>query len=540
MPVRESERFAAASAVPRWIVVVALVAILAGVACRFSDATHKVYYQDEAVTSVRAAGYELDDIGRLFDGHPHRYGDVARFVVPDPERSIAATVTSLVHEDPQHPPVFYMMEAAWSHIAGAGSLAMRSLAIALSLLALPLVFALARELFGSRATAWIATALFAVSPFFVLYAYQAREYGLFATTVALASVLFLRARRLGGLGRWAAYGAAVALGCYTYLFFAFALIAHGIVAVADLRDRPRAFGAFLISALAGVAAFLPWLRVFVDHRATAAADVDWATSAYPLGYIAAKWAFFTAATFFDLEYLDSRFAVVALAVLVLEAVALVELIRRGPARSALFVVALGATAFVALAVPDLVLHHRFSTISRYLVTTWMALVLAVAAWFGSRPRSRATRFGFPALLCAAVAASATSSVAASWWENNGSRAVPAAARYLDAHPGTVVVSFADEFPLLDLALMTPPAGRWIGYMPGHTPPLERSTGTTYLLSPTPELRARLASEGRRLLTLAYDLHDFNTNLSRFRSGVSGQHAGNNDWGDIVLWRVNRP
>ncbi|GAC1617021.1 MAG: hypothetical protein NVS4B5_07510 [Vulcanimicrobiaceae bacterium] len=536
---RQSERFAAPGVVPQWVVVVALVAILAGVACRFSNATHKVYYQDEAVTSVRAAGYELDDIGRMFDRHPHTYGDVARFVVPGADRSLASTVKSLVDEDPQHPPVFYVMEGAWSHVAGAGSLAMRSLAVALSLLALPLIFALALELFGTRTTAWIATALFAVSPFFVLYAYQAREYGLFAATVALASVLFLRARRLGGRGRWAAYGAAVALGCYTYLFFAFALVVHGIVALTDLRRRPRAFGAFLLSALAGVAAFLPWLRVFVDHRATAAADVDWATSAYPLAYIAAKWAFFSAGTFFDLEYLDSRFAVVALAVLVLEAVALVELVRRGPARSALFVVALGATAFVALAIPDLVLHHRFSTIPRYLVTTWMALVLAVAAWFGRRPDSRITRLGFPALVCAALAASATSSVAGSWWENNGSRAVPAAARYLAAHPGTVVAGFAEEFPLLDLALMVAPQGHWIGYMPGQAPPLEHSIGTTYLLSPSSETRARLAARGKRL-SLAYDSHDFATNLSRFRSGVSGQHAGDNDWGEIVLWRVDRP
>jgi len=74
----------------------------------------------------------------------------------------------------------------------------RLLAVGLSLTALPLMYALAFELFASRSVSLIATALLAVSPFFILYAYQAREYGLLSSAILLSSVLFLRAVRLGG------------------------------------------------------------------------------------------------------------------------------------------------------------------------------------------------------------------------------------------------------------------------------------------------------------------------------------------------------
>ncbi len=529
---------------PRWIVAIALVAVIVGIGFRATNATHKIFYQDEAVTSLRVAGFGLDDLGPLFDRRPHTFGDIDRLVTVTPAKTIRDTMDSLIREDPQHPPFFYVLEAAYGRIAGAGPLAMRSLAVTVSLLALPLVYALARELFRRRTTAWIALAIYALSPFFVLYAYQAREYGLLPATIVLASLLYLRARRQSGVWPWVAYAASVTLGCYTYPFFAFAIVAHGVAALVDVRRAPRAFAAFFVSAGAGAIAFIPWLRVLADHQSTAAGDVAWATSTYPLAFMAAKWAFFAVATIFDLEFADLHFAVVALAVGVLIAIAVVHLVRRERRDVAVFIGALGLTGFVALVIPDLLLHHRFSTIARYLVPTWLAVLLTVAALLGARAGSRLTTVALPLVLVVAALSDFTSSRAGSWWENNGTKAVPAAARFLQAHPGTVVVGIKDIAPLLGLTFAVPARLRWIGYEGLGMPPLPTG-GTTYLYSPSEAVRDRISREGRLRLELAYDSHDA-SNLSTFRRSVDagrghgaagGPSLGGDDWGEIVLWRV---
>lgn len=517
-------------------------AILLGIDFRYSNAVYKVYYQDEAVTSLRVAGFTLHDFDELFDRKPHTFGEVQRLLRPAPERGVADTIRSLALEDPQHPPAFYALEALWVRSAGVSPFWTRLLAVALSLAALPLMYALGLELFGSRTVGLIATALLAVSPFFVLYAYQAREYGLLTSAILLSSVLFLRAARLGGGRRWGWYALSVAFGMYTYLLFVLVIVAHAVAAVAPFtvgRRRPRSLAAFAAASFTGLLLCAPWLWVVLRNRSVANADVSWATSAYPLRFMIAKWAFYAAATFFDLEYSSARFTFVAVIVLAIVVAAAVALVRGNKGAAAIFVIALGASAFLALAVPDLVLHHRFSTIARYLMPTWIAIVLAVAALLGLSRRTRIAGGAFALLLAGGIVSDAVSARSTSWWENNGNKAVPRIAAELREHPGTLLVSTQDEAPLLDLAPLVPAEARWLGYQSGTMPPRWAVTEArhTYLLSPAPWLQARLASERDVRIRLGYDSHDFSTNLTRFRAAATGENAGANDWGEMILWTI---
>jgi len=522
-------------------VALAITAILLGVAFRTLDATHKIYYQDEAITSVRVAGYTLAEYDRQFDGTPHRFADVQRLLRPAPRRGVSATVHSLAIEDPQHPPAFYVLESLWTRAVGSTPLPARLLPILLSLVALPLTYALAVELFGSPSVGWLAAALLAVSPYFVLYAYQAREYGLLTVAIALSSLLFLRARRLGGLARWAWYALSVAFGMYTYLLFAFVVVAHAIAAVAGSYRRPASLAAFSISVSCAILLFAPWLHVVLLNRAAAGGDLGWATSEYPLKFMVAKWGFFAGATFFDLEYVASRLTLVTLVVLAIVIAASVDVVRTQRGATVVFLAALAGATFFGLAIPDLLLHYRFSTIARYLTPTWLALVLIVAASIGQRRQSRVAKATIAFLLAAAVASNAVSSHMSSWWENNGNKASPELAAQLRAHPGLLVVSSADAAPLLDLAPLVAPDATWLGYRSGGSPPHSALTaaGRVYLLSPPDELRERLTHDPALTLRLVYDSHDFATNLTRFRSATRGQRAGTNDWGEVVLWSVEK-
>ena len=227
--------------------VVAAIAVLAtilGIAFRVENAIGKIYYQDESTTTMRATGHRDADEQRLFNGTPRSYAAVQAIFLPTPTSGPAATIESLAAEDPHHPPAFYVLESLAGRVIGYGPLAMRAVPIVLGLSVLPFAYLLSLELFASFEVACISVAMYALSPFFVLYGYQAREYSFYASVTLLASWLFLRAERLRGARDWIAYAAAIGLGIYVDLFFVFVILSHAIVAIFESYRSPLRLRAF--------------------------------------------------------------------------------------------------------------------------------------------------------------------------------------------------------------------------------------------------------------------------------------------------------
>src|ERR1700729_270668 len=147
--------------------------------------------------TIHLLGYSEADIVRASPHLTHASDIQAYFRLPS-DRShdgLTSTVAGLAAEDPQHPPLYYVLAHLWVDVFGSSLSAIRALPALFGILALPCVFWLALELFRSRATALVALGLFALSPVFVLYSQEAREYSLWTIVVALASVAFLRALR---------------------------------------------------------------------------------------------------------------------------------------------------------------------------------------------------------------------------------------------------------------------------------------------------------------------------------------------------------
>jgi mannosyltransferase len=122
------------------------------------------------------------------------------------------------------PPLWYVLEWAVSRALGTGEVALRLLSALAGVATVPVAWAIGRELTGRRATAIAAAALVATNPLFVWYSQEARAYGLFVLSAALAMLCFLRARRDPSPRRLALFATTASLALLTHYFAIFLLI----------------------------------------------------------------------------------------------------------------------------------------------------------------------------------------------------------------------------------------------------------------------------------------------------------------------------
>jgi len=144
--------------------------------------------------------------------------------------------TGLSRED--SPPLYYMALAGWMRLFGTSEAAMRSLSMVASVLALPLVYLIGKELFDRR-RGLIAALVMALSPLQIHFAQEARTYALMLLPIGVA--LFAIARILNGDTRqrvlWLyGVGAIVALYCHATAAF-FVAACNVAVIIAILGDR---------------------------------------------------------------------------------------------------------------------------------------------------------------------------------------------------------------------------------------------------------------------------------------------------------------
>lgn len=486
----------------RWLVIFLLVV---GVVFRFVNLNHKVYWHDEVYTSLRASGYTSQEIGQsIFQNQVFTAKDLLRFQQIKPGSTPAATVRSLAVEDPQHPPLYFLLDRVWVQILGTpiaalfGSLltAPRLLAALISLLSLPLMYALAWELFASQAAALLATAFLALSPFDILFAQVARQYSLLTLAVIASHYLLLRAMRLSHgqtirsrhvLKRppliwqhWGLYGLAVTIGLYTHPFFALTLVGHGVYGVLDaiadeqrtsIKQRLMGFG---LSLTAATVLYAPWLVVMVSGFQRALDTTNWASLTPGFTYLVKLWTLSFTALFLDLDFgFDNPWTfALRVPIVVLLGLAFYTLIRRGDRSVWLFVLTATVVPFLVLALPDLVQGSRRSAVSRYLIACYPGVQLAIAYFIATKlaPKphylnriplrsTAASRFRVQftpltltfinrwfwrvvllSLLTASVISCTVSAASDTWWHNVPSYFNAAVVRQINAMPSPIVLS----------------------------------------------------------------------------------------------------
>jgi uncharacterized membrane protein len=406
--------------------------VLAGLAFRFYHLDYKVFWEDEIIGTVHTLGHTELEIAAASPGIADAAGLQRYFRFTPGERypnGPARTVAALAAEDPQHPPVYYVLCRLWVELFGTSAAAIRSLSALFGVLVLPCMYWLCLELFASKRTAWIAVALVAISPFQVLYSQEAREYTLWSVATLLLCVAFLRACRSERVAAWAWYCAALVFNLYVFPISALVVAGQGAYLLVLARGKlDRAFLSFLACALAGLLAFAPWL-VSMAHSNGLRGGMTGIMSAHESR--AAALATFVRnlrAPFFDfgrfqLGPLSSTVLNTVLAALAfaITGYAVYRLVRDVPERTWSFIVFALLLSTTPLLLSDLLLGSELVVQTRYFVPLYLGADVSVAflisAWLAPAATSGQRCAG--AVLCAVlvtggIASCAISSQAATW------------------------------------------------------------------------------------------------------------------------------
>ena len=164
--------------------------------------------------------------------------------------------------------LYYLSVHFWIQLFGTSEVALRSLSLVAAALVIAPFHAIARRLGAARAVA--ADVLLATSPFFLLYARDARAYALLLLLVVFATWAFIRAVESDATGDWVRYTAIATLAVYTHWFAALVIGAHFLWWLAT-GPHPRRGRRALTSAGVIALAVLP-IAVFA---LVGTSGVDW-------------------------------------------------------------------------------------------------------------------------------------------------------------------------------------------------------------------------------------------------------------------------
>jgi mannosyltransferase len=175
---------------------------------------------------------------------------------------LGATLRSMVHSE-NSPPLWYLIAWADYRVLGSGELALRLPSALAGVATVPVAWAIGGELAGRRA-AIVAAALVAVNPLFVWYSQEARVYGLFVLSAALALLCFLRAERDPTPGRMGAFAVTGVLAMITHYFAIFLIVPMVLWLLSDRSTRRAAVPAIGALTVAGLA-LLPLIAAQGGH-----------------------------------------------------------------------------------------------------------------------------------------------------------------------------------------------------------------------------------------------------------------------------------
>ncbi|MCL1469352.1 glycosyltransferase family 39 protein [Argonema antarcticum] len=514
-----------------WLRLLIILILVLGVFFRFVNLDKKVYWPDEAVTSLRISGYTVRELVRqVFDGHEIGIEDLQKYQHINSEKNVIDTIQGLAMEEPQLPPLYFVMVRFWAQWCGDSVAAIRSLSALISLLAFPCIYWLCQELFESPQVGWVAISLIAVSPFHVLYAQEARPYSLWIVTILLSSVTLLRAMRVQTKLSWGIYAASMVLGFYTFLFSGLVAIGYGIYVFATegFKFSQRVI-AFLVASLVALLAFVPWLLAFAVNLSKAEGGTDWAARKVSLFSLITMWAGNVSRIFFDLgvgsdDPLIKVFPLipVILIFLIIVVYSIYFLCCRTPKRVWLFVLMLIGVSASALIVPDLIVGGRRSGVARYTIACYLGIQLAVAYLLGTQitsisiniRRQRLWQFLAIIVFSSGVLSCAVSSQAQIWWNKGPDRTKynPQVAYIINQAKHPLLLSDANPAHVLSLSYLLAAQVRYQLVNKPKVFKINYGFSEVFLYKPSDKFKQALEKQENRKFKPNKELGKFQNNL----------------------------
>jgi uncharacterized membrane protein len=432
-----------------WFRLLLIAAFALGIVFRLSGLGNKIYSHDEAYTSLYAAGYHKGEVlTSIRDDKDHTASDIQRFLKPGEDRGIGDTFTSIL-SGPQQSPLFFLLAHYWMRLVGHTPAAMRGLAAIFGLLSIPAMYWFSREVFQSQPIAVLSSALFAISPFHILFSQDARYYSLWTFATVVSSAALFSAIRRDNLRAWLVYSLALILGVYSHQLFILVAVVHGIYfAALFILHYKREFGGFLSACLIAFLAYTPWLFVMITYWDRAVGQMDWVNYQIPWYRYLQRWALIFSSPVLDFEFSFGNLIPYLLRalVLVLVAYSLVFLVVNGSKQQTIFLLLLSLIPSGAFIVPDMILGGIRSIGGRYFVPANIAIILMIAFLIGTRlNQARPAAYSrlkllFGLLMVAGIASNLNSLLVENWWNKELGRVRPEFVDEIDKDRALLIVS----------------------------------------------------------------------------------------------------
>jgi uncharacterized membrane protein len=270
-----------------WLFLV-IVIFLLGLFFRCANLDRKIFWVDEVATAIRTAGYTSQEVtNQLADRGIIGIEDLQHYQKLNPDKDFGDSLSAF-RQSPEHAPLYFLIARFWRQLFGSSVTALRSLSIALGLLAFPCLYWLCLELFKSPRVGWVAIALFSVSPFYIAYAQEARPYSLWTVTILLSGVALLRAIRFNNFPGWGFYSLTLILGFYTSLLSFLVTFGQGIFVITLEKFRyTKAVRNYFIATGIALIAFIPWITVILAHWQALQDNTTWIRVPVDLSFLLA-------------------------------------------------------------------------------------------------------------------------------------------------------------------------------------------------------------------------------------------------------------
>jgi len=376
---------------PNKTVVLVVGLVLFGVLLRFYGLEQKIVWHDEVATRVLAAGATMAaQMQGLYHGQVIAVTQVLHYQQVQQATSVIALIADLARHDPQHPPLYYILAKVWVDLWGDSVYVLRILSVLFSSLGLLAMYWLMRELVASRRAAALALLLLCVSPLFILYGQEAREYALWSLALLLSSASLLRALRLSAESAsvawraWLLYGCCLLVAVYTSLSTA-ALILLQVLYVAFVTrlQWTRALYGFIVSLSTVGLLFLPWALNLLRNFEAFSASMAWTSViVIPRTAVLRILSLNVTRNLFDFwpdvmqdQWLPIAASVACTTTVVCVAVWVLRHLRR---ETRLYLGLLLVLPTALLLVPDLLFGGIRSSNARYLMPVWLGVVAVLA------------------------------------------------------------------------------------------------------------------------------------------------------------------
>lgn len=408
---------------PNKRVVLALIAglVLLGVALRLYGLEQKIVWHDEVATRVLAAGATMAaQMQGLYHAQVLTAGQVLQYQQVQQGTSVLTLIADLAKHDPQHPPLYYVLAKVWVDLWGDSVHALRTLSVLFSGLGLLAMYWFVRELVARRRAALIAMLLLGVSPLFILYGQEAREYALWTLTLLLSSAALLRALRvsrtvptlldqnkLGPVASrkdhvgesvrsvtvwalsdvqraWMLYGCSLLVAVYTSLStLSLILVQVLYVAIVTRLQWSRTLHGFIVSLSAVGLLCLPWALNLLRNFEAFSASMAWSSViVIPRTAVLRILSLNVTRNVFDFwpEVVQDQWLPIAASAACVTAIvaACVWVFRHTQRETRLYLLLLLVLPTSMLLLPDLLFGGIRSSNARYLMPVWLAVVAVLA------------------------------------------------------------------------------------------------------------------------------------------------------------------